>query len=94
MTTPVTRGAPDLEQLLDEMGRALHEAWREGVYDPGRDVWEQEIPELEAAWDRLTHPANTAALQSRLRTASSADRNRLLHEAYRWARSRADRRAE
>jgi len=89
-THPPTTGTqpPDLQPLLAEMGKLLHWAHHDGLYDGSKEFWEQDIQEFKTAWERLTHPVNVDMLRSRLGTAGNADWNRIFAEAYRQSLAR------
>lgn len=73
----------DLSPLLEELTALLQWAWHDGWFDVDKPVWEQDVPEIKAVWERITRPYNAESLRERRGTAGNEDWNQIFAEAYR-----------
>src|SRR6185312_7606983 len=65
---------PELTAAWNELGRLIQWCVHDGLWDWDKQIWEQDVPEIQRAWRRITHPANREALRQRIGTGRNPER--------------------
>ena len=78
----------DFDQICSKWAQLLQWAYHDGLFDQEKEMWEQDIDEFKALWERMTNPRYVEILEAKRGTAMNRDWNRLFDEAYRQACSR------
>jgi hypothetical protein len=79
---------PSLDHILGDLAKLLQWAYHDGFAEPHKDFWDWEVPEFKDIWERITDPANVAALERYRGASLNADGSRMFEEAYKQALAR------